>query len=227
MIPLWLLPVFILILHPKCSLFRAEGGCPRNENGQQHNWRYAVYERKEKGLPHHKEIWKLVNIENMSWENHRPILPSFKYNFSDLILPTIRTVQLPWSWLLVYHDEFILTWWIYFDMMNLFWHDDAHYGWRVLYTAENLLYVTRLSLNFQKSILEKSTLSHKRTLYLLNYRELILAHVPLDKVNPRYRCCAKGYLLKLHVDSKIRGSMMSDVLVCWINVFMSSELAQK
>ena len=112
-------------------------------------------------------------------------------------------------------------------MMNLFWHDDAHYGWRVLYTAENLLYVTRLSLNFQKSILEKSTLSHKRTLYLLNYRELILAHVPLDKVNPRYRCCAKGYLLKLHVDSKIRGSMMSDVLVCWINVFMSSELAQK
>ena len=66
MIPLWLLPVFILILHPQCSLFRAEGGCPRNENGQQHNWRYAVYERKEKGLPHHKEIWKLVNIENMS-----------------------------------------------------------------------------------------------------------------------------------------------------------------
>ena len=117
MIPPWLLPVFILILHPQCSLFRAEGGCPRNENGQQQNWRYAVYERKEKGLPKHKEIWKLMNIENMSWENHRPILPSFKYNFSDLILPTIRTVQLPWSWLLVYHDEFILTWWIYFDMM--------------------------------------------------------------------------------------------------------------
>lgn len=153
MIPLWLLPVFILILHPQCSLFRAEGGCPRNENGQQQNWRYAVYERKEKGLPQHKEIWKLMNIENMSWENHRPILPSFKYNFSDLILPTIRTVQLPWSCR--------LSWWIYFDMMNLFWHDDAHYGWRVLYTAENLLYVTRLSLNFQKSILEKSTLSHK------------------------------------------------------------------
>lgn len=111
MIPLWLLPVFILILHPQCSLFRAEGGSPRNENGQQQNWRYAVYERKEKGLPKHKEIWKLMNIENMSWENHRPILPSFKYNFSDLILPTILTVQLPWSWLLVYHDEFILTWW--------------------------------------------------------------------------------------------------------------------
>ena len=85
MIPLWLLPVFILILHPQCSLFRAEGGCPRNENGQQQNWRYAVYERKEKGLPQHKEIWKLMNIENMSWENHRPILP------------TIRTNQLPWS----------------------------------------------------------------------------------------------------------------------------------
>lgn len=146
MIPLWLLPVFILILHPQCSLFRAEGGCPRNENGQQQNWRYAVYERKEKGLPKHKEIWKLMNIENMSWENYRPILPSFKYNFSDLILPTIRTVQLVMT--------SRLSWWIYFDMMNL-------NGWRVLYTAENLLYVTRLSLNFQKSILEKSTLSHK------------------------------------------------------------------
>ena len=140
MIPLWLLPVFILILHPQCSLFRAEGGCPRNENGQQQNWRYAVYERKEKGLPQHKEIWKLMNIENMSWENHRPILPSFKYNFSDLILPTIRTVQLPWSWLLVYHDEFILTWWIYFDMMNLFWHDEFILTWWIYFDMMNLFW---------------------------------------------------------------------------------------
>lgn len=65
MIPLWLLPVFILILHPQCSLFRAEGGCPRNENGQQQNWRYAVYERKEKGraLKNHVFSSRIVRSE--------------------------------------------------------------------------------------------------------------------------------------------------------------------
>lgn len=154
MIPLWLLPVFILILHPQCSLFRAEGGCPRNENGQQQNWRYAVYERKEKGLPQHKEIWKLMNIENILGKSSPYTtffqIQLFRSNFTDYSYCPAAVVMTS-----------RLSWWIYFDMMNLFWHDDAHYGWRVLYTAENLLYVTRLSLNFQKSILEKSTLSHK------------------------------------------------------------------
>lgn len=51
-----------------------------------------VYECKEKGLLKYKEIWKLMNIENMSWENYCFILFFFKYNFLDLILLIICIV---------------------------------------------------------------------------------------------------------------------------------------
>ncbi|XP_022797360.1 uncharacterized protein LOC111335643 [Stylophora pistillata] len=64
-IQLCLLSVFILILHPERSLLRAEGGCPRNENGGQQNWRHAVYQRKGKGwaLKNHVFLSRTVRSE--------------------------------------------------------------------------------------------------------------------------------------------------------------------
>lgn len=46
---LCLASIVLFAIHEQHSLFRVEGGCPTNEKNGKQNWRFAVFERKEKG----------------------------------------------------------------------------------------------------------------------------------------------------------------------------------
>jgi len=49
MLQLCLISVALFVIHQHRSQFQVEGGCPASEKNGEQDWRFAVFERKEKG----------------------------------------------------------------------------------------------------------------------------------------------------------------------------------
>ena len=61
---LCLISVALFAIHQQHSLFQVDGGCPASEKNGKQDWRFAVFERKEKGT------LKLICIKHL----HRALL---------------------------------------------------------------------------------------------------------------------------------------------------------